>query len=90
MVERYLKTYRLILNENSLEGRSEKMEEIGGKIRYVNISIPDKLAKAIDEYMKNHKELDLRSRAQAVNFAFRILLVFGKKLSKKDLKTSVS
>ncbi len=43
------------------------------KARYVNVSIPDKLAKAIDDYIKEHEELDLRSRAQVVNFALRIL-----------------
>lgn len=45
------------------------------KARYVNISVPDKLAKAIDQYIKNHPELDLRSRAQVVNFALRMLFM---------------
>ncbi len=45
------------------------------KVRYVNISIPDKLAKAIDEYIKDNPKLDLRSRAQVVNFALRLLFV---------------
>ncbi len=45
------------------------------KIRYVNISVPDKLADAIDEYIKEHPELDLRSRAQVVNFSLRFLFV---------------
>jgi metal-responsive CopG/Arc/MetJ family transcriptional regulator len=44
-----------------------------GKARYVNVSVPDKLAKAIDKYIKDHPELDLRSRAQVVNFALRKL-----------------
>jgi len=43
------------------------------KARYVNVSIPDKLAKAIDKYIEDHPELDLRSRAQTVNFALRKL-----------------
>ncbi len=43
------------------------------KARYVNVSVPDKLAKAIDEYIKDNPDLDLRSRAQVVNFALRIL-----------------
>jgi len=45
------------------------------KARYVNISIPTGLAKAIDEYIKRHPELDLRSRAQVVNFALRKLFI---------------
>ncbi len=48
------------------------------KVRYVNISVPDKLAKAIEDYIKEHPELDLRSRAQVVNFALRKLFVDGK------------
>ena len=44
-----------------------------GKVIYVNVSIPDKLAKAVDEYIKNNPKLDLRSRAQVVNFALRKL-----------------
>jgi metal-responsive CopG/Arc/MetJ family transcriptional regulator len=43
------------------------------KARYVNVSVPDKLAKAIDEYIKDNPKLDLRSRAQVVNFALRKL-----------------
>jgi len=42
-------------------------------VRYVNVSIPEGLAKAIDDYIKKHPELDLRSRAQVVNFALRKL-----------------
>jgi metal-responsive CopG/Arc/MetJ family transcriptional regulator len=49
------------------------------KARYVNISVPDKLAKAIDQYIKDHPELDLRSRAQVVNFALRMLFSKSKK-----------
>lgn len=45
------------------------------KAKYVNISIPDKLAAAIDKYIEEHSELDLRSRAQVVNFALRFLFV---------------
>lgn len=45
------------------------------KAKYVNVSIPDKLAKEVDNYMKEHTELDLRSRAQVVNFALRFLFV---------------
>jgi metal-responsive CopG/Arc/MetJ family transcriptional regulator len=44
------------------------------KIKYSNISIPDKLAHAVDNYIKEHPELDLRSRAQVVSFALRLLL----------------
>lgn len=47
------------------------------KARYVNISVPDGLAKAIDDYIKEHPELDLRSRAQVVNFSLRKLFVEG-------------
>jgi len=43
------------------------------KTRYVNVSVPEGLANAIDEYIKEHPELDLRSRAQVVNFALRKL-----------------
>ncbi len=45
------------------------------KSRYVNISVPEGLAKAIDEYIKKHPELDLRSRAQVVNFSLRKLFI---------------
>jgi len=45
------------------------------RVRYTNISVPDKLAKAIDDYIKNNPKLDLRSRAQVVNFALRKLFV---------------
>ena len=45
------------------------------KARYVNVSIPDKLAKAIDKYIKDNPDLDLRSRAQVVNFSLRMLFV---------------
>ena len=53
-------------------------DKIGERAKYVNVSIPDKLAKAIDEYIKNNPDLDLRSRAQVVNFALRLLFK-GKK-----------
>ena len=46
-----------------------------GRVRYVNVSIPDKLAEAIDDYIKDNPELDLRSRAQVVNFSLRKLFV---------------
>lgn len=45
------------------------------KAKYKHISIPDKLIDAIDDYIKKHPELDLRSRAQVVNFALRKLFV---------------
>ncbi len=45
------------------------------KVKYSNVSIPDGLADAVDEYIKEHPELDLRSRAQVVNFALRFLFV---------------
>ncbi len=53
-------------------------DKIGERIRYVNVSIPDKLAAAIDNFIKDNPDLDLRSRAQVVNFALR-LLFRGKK-----------
>jgi len=59
-VKDHLKTHRLMLNEMV-------------RARYVNISVPEGLAKAINEYIKKHPELDLRSRAQVVNFALRKL-----------------
>lgn len=43
------------------------------KSKYVNVSIPDKLAKAVDKYIKDNPDLDLRSRAQVVNFSLRKL-----------------
>ncbi len=43
------------------------------KAKYKHISVPDKLIDAIDKYIKDHPELDLRSRAQVVNFALRKL-----------------
>ena len=45
------------------------------RVRYTNISVPEGLAKAIDDYIKRHPELDLRSRAQVVNFALRKLFI---------------
>ena len=48
------------------------------KVRYSNISIPDKLAKKIDEYLKE-TDLDFRSRAQVVNFVLRKFFVDMKK-----------
>lgn len=48
-----------------------------GKAKYANISIPMGLAEAVDEYIKLNPQLDLRSRAQVVNFALRKL--FNKK-----------
>lgn len=45
------------------------------KARYVNISIPDKLAKGIDKYILEHPELDFRSRAQVVIHVLRELLI---------------
>ncbi len=53
-------------------------EKVGERARYVNVSIPDKIAKAIDEYIKDNPDLDLRSRAQVVNFSLRLLFK-GKK-----------
>lgn len=43
------------------------------KSRYVNVSIPEGLAKSIDTYIEQNSDLDLRSRAQVVNFALRKL-----------------
>lgn len=47
------------------------------KARYVNVSIPSGLADAIDKYIEDNPKLDLRSRAQVVNFALRKLFVDG-------------
>lgn len=49
------------------------------KTKYSNVSIPNKLGDAVDEYIKKHPELDLRSRAQVVSFALRLLFVNEKK-----------
>ena len=54
-----------------------------GKTRYVNVSIPDKLALAIDEYIKENPKLDFRSRAQVVIHALRNLLIENKDKTKK-------
>lgn len=45
------------------------------KVRYVNISIPYKLAAAIDEYINKNPKLDFRSRAQVVIHALRQILI---------------
>ena len=45
------------------------------KVKYVNVSIPEGLAKGIDEFIEKNPKLDLRSRAQVVNFALRKLFV---------------
>ncbi len=42
-------------------------------MKYKHVSIPDKLIDAIDKYRKDNPELDLRSRAQTINFALRKL-----------------
>ena len=41
--------------------------------KYANISVPRKLAEHIDKYIKENPQLDLRSRAQVVNFSLRKL-----------------
>lgn len=48
------------------------------KAKYVNVSIPDKLAHAIDEYIEEHPHLDFRSRAQVVIHALRAMLIESK------------
>lgn len=45
------------------------------KVRYINISIPDKLAEAVDEYIEKHPKLDFRSRAQVVIHALRQMMI---------------
>lgn len=45
------------------------------KAKYTNISVPEGLAKAIDDYIKDNPKLDLRSRAQVVNFSLRMLFI---------------
>lgn len=61
----------------------KKLSNSGGiimrNIRYVNVSIPEGLAKAVDDFIKENPALDLRSRAQVVNFALRTLLFKQKK-----------
>ena len=47
------------------------------KIRYVNISITEELAKQIDEYIKNAKE-GYRSRAELISEAIRLRLGIAK------------
>lgn len=51
------------------------MKEVGEKmrVRYVNISITEDLAKRIDEYIKNAKE-GYRSRAEFISEAIRLRL----------------
>lgn len=49
--------------------------------RYKHLSIPEKLVLEIDEFNKEHPELDLRSRAQVVNFALRKLFTENKTTS---------
>jgi metal-responsive CopG/Arc/MetJ family transcriptional regulator len=49
------------------------------KVRYVNVSIPDKLAHAIDEYIKDNPKLDFRSRAQVVIHALRDMMIESEK-----------
>ena len=44
------------------------------RARYVNVSIPEELAKKIDEYIKKSK-LGFRSRAEVVSEALRKLFV---------------
>ena len=43
--------------------------------KYINVSIPDKLGQAIEEYIKNNPKLDLRSRAEVVKLSLRMLFV---------------
>ena len=45
------------------------------KSKFTSVSIPEGLGKAIDNYIKDHPELDLRSRAQVINFSLRILFM---------------
>jgi len=51
------------------------------RVRYVNISITEDLAKQIDEYMKRSKE-GYRSRAEFISEAIRLRLGIAK-LKKK-------
>lgn len=48
------------------------------RAHYVNISIPDNLAKGIDKYIQENPELDFRSRAQVVIHALRQILIIEK------------
>lgn len=48
------------------------------KVRYINVSIPDKLALAIDKYIEEHPKLDFRSRAQVVIHALRNMMIESK------------
>jgi len=51
------------------------------RVRYVNISITEELAKLIDEYMKKSKE-GYRSRAELISEAIRLRIGIAK-LKKK-------
>jgi len=55
------------------------------RARYVNISIPEELAKKIDKFMKTSK-LGYRSRAEVVSEALRILFLLSEKVLKEDQK----
>jgi len=69
-----LKTYRLILNDY-LVVKEVKMRNK----RYINVSIPEGLADAIDDFIENNPKFDLRSRAQVVTFALRKLFIEERK-----------
>lgn len=48
------------------------------KAKYKNVSIPDKLADAIDKFIKDNKNLDFRSRAEVINYSVRQILIKDK------------
>jgi metal-responsive CopG/Arc/MetJ family transcriptional regulator len=52
------------------------------KARYTNISIPNKLAEAVDAYIEKHPKLDFRSRAQVVIHALRSMMIETKEIKK--------
>lgn len=73
MREKRLKIYPLPINEGC-----KKM-----RVRYVNISITEDLAKKIDEYMKKAKE-GYRSRAEFISEAVRLRIGIAKLGEKKS------
>lgn len=50
-----------------------------GRPKYRNISLPDKLIDKLDKYIKNHPELDFRSRAEVIKYCLRQLFLVGTK-----------
>ena len=47
--------------------------------KYKHISLPSKLADAIDGYIKDNPKLDFRSRTEVIKFALRKIFLDKKK-----------